>query len=78
MGNGRLSSLFNSVKMLVADCVYGASIRTGTAVNAGVGIDRPFASGFTDSADRTGIVTCATVDALVRNGVSQAIHLPFC
>jgi len=63
--------------VLAADGVYGACIRTGTAVNAGVGVDHPFASGFADCADGTGIVTCATVDALVRNGVSQAVHLPF-
>jgi len=55
--------------------VYRAGIHACAAVDAGIRIDSPFLTHFTDGVNRAGIVACAAIDALVGNFVSQCIHL---
>jgi hypothetical protein len=63
---------------LRADCANRASVYARAAVDAGIRADSPFVAGLRNSVHRAGIVTCAAVDAFVRNSMSQSIHLPFC
>ena len=57
------------------DCIYGAGIHTGAAVNAGIRINLALVTSFADGIHRAGFVACTTVNALVGNGMSQSIHL---
>jgi len=59
-----------------ADAVYRACINTSTTIDAAFFVDNSFAVRFSDCTNRTRIVTCTAVDAFVRNGISQDIHLP--
>lgn len=59
------------------DCIYGAGIHTGAAVNAGIRIDFALVTSFADGVHRAGFVACTTVNALFGNGMSQSIHLLF-
>lgn len=63
------------VKRLSADSAYRTGIHACTAINAGVGRDVSLAAVFADGVYRTGFVAGTAVDALVRNFVSQCIHL---
>lgn len=60
---------------LSADSTYGTGIHACTAINAGISRNGPLAAFFADGVYRTGFVAGTAVDALVRNFVSQCIHL---
>ena len=51
------------------DSIYGAGINTRTAVDAGIGVDDALAALLADGVDRTGILTCCAVGAIVSNGM---------
>ena len=53
------------------DGIYGTGIHASAAVDAGVGVDNAFAGLLADSVDRTGILTCCTVGAIVGNGMGH-------
>jgi hypothetical protein len=55
------------------NCNYRAGIDTYAAIDAGIRIDSPLFSHFTDGICRAGIITCAAVDALIGNNVRQDI-----
>jgi hypothetical protein len=80
---GHNAGLFISYYVAIGDrsgsgnSVYRAGIHTCAAVNAGIGIDSPFLSHFTDGVHRARIITCAAIDAFIGNLVSQSIHLLF-
>jgi hypothetical protein len=59
------------------DCIYGAGIHTGAAVDTGIRIDLAFVANLADGIHRAGFVACPAVNALVGNGMSQSIHLLF-
>jgi hypothetical protein len=59
-----------------ADCVYRTCVNASSTVDTASFVDNSFVTGFADCSYRTGIVTGTAVDAFVRNGISQDIHLP--
>jgi hypothetical protein len=53
------------------DCVYGTGIHASAAVDAGIGVDDALVALLADGVDRTGILTCCAVGAIVGNSVSH-------
>jgi hypothetical protein len=53
------------------DSIHGTGIHASAAVDAGIGVNSTLASLLTDSVDRTGILTCCTVGAIVGNGMGH-------
>jgi hypothetical protein len=53
------------------DSIYGTGIHASAAVDAGIGVDDALATLLADGVDRTGILTCCTVGAIVSNGVGH-------
>jgi hypothetical protein len=68
---------FRFVMLGGGDGAYRTCVNTCSAVDACICVDHTFIPLLADGVYRTGIVTCAAVYALVRNLVSQAVHLPF-
>ena len=53
------------------DSVYGTGVHACAAVDAGIGVNDAFAVLFADGVDRTGILTCCAVGAIVGNGMGH-------
>jgi hypothetical protein len=53
------------------DSIHGTGIHASAAVDAGIGVDNAFGALLADSVDRTGILTCCTVGAIVSNGMGH-------
>jgi hypothetical protein len=53
------------------DSIYGTGIHASAAVDAGIGVNYTLATLLADSVDRTGILTCCTVCAIVGNGMGH-------
>ena len=51
------------------DSVYGTGVHACAAVDAGIGVDDALAALLADGVDRTGILTCCAVGAIVGNGM---------
>jgi hypothetical protein len=67
-----LSSLLDVHQRLSGmDGIHGTGIHASAAVDAGIGIDDALVALLADGVDRTGILTCCAVGAIVGNGVSH-------
>ena len=53
------------------DSIHGTGIHASAAVDASIGVNGTLAALFADSVNRTGILTCCTVGAIVGNGVGH-------
>jgi hypothetical protein len=53
------------------DSIHGTGIHASAAVDAGIGVDSAFGTLLADSVDRTGILTCCTIGAIVSNGMGH-------
>ena len=53
------------------DSVYWTGVHACAAVDTGIGIDDALAALLGNGVDRTGILTCCTVGAIVGNGVGH-------
>jgi hypothetical protein len=53
------------------DSVHGTGIHASAAVDAGVGVDDALAALLADGVDRTGILTCCAICAIVSNSMSH-------
>jgi len=51
------------------DSVHGTGVHACAAVDAGIGVDDALAALLADGVDRTGILTCCAVGAIVSNGM---------
>ena len=51
------------------DSVYGTGVHACAAVDAGIDVDDALAALLADGVDRTGILTCCAVGAIVGNGM---------
>jgi len=59
------------LKLLGADCLYGAGVNTGLAINTGFGIDMVLFLALTDCINWTFVYAGTTKDALIGNYVGQ-------
>jgi hypothetical protein len=55
------------------DSVYGTGVHACAAVDAGICVDDALVALLTDGVDRTGILTCCAIGAIVGNSVSHGI-----
>ena len=53
------------------DCIHGTGIHASAAVDAGIGVNYTLATLLADGVDRTGILTCCAVGAIVSNGMGH-------
>ena len=53
------------------DSVHGTGVHACAAVDAGIGVDDALAGLLTDGVDRTGILTCCAVGAIVGNSMGH-------
>ena len=53
------------------DSIHGTGIHASAAVDAGIGVDDALAALLTDGVDRTGILTCCAVGAIVGNSMGH-------
>lgn len=53
------------------DSIHGTGIHASAAVDAGISVNYTLATLLADGVDRTGILTCCTVGAIVGNGVGH-------
>ena len=60
---------------LSTDGIHRAGIYASAAVDAGVGINGTLVPCLADGVNRTGLVTCAAVNAFFANLVGQIVHL---
>jgi major membrane immunogen (membrane-anchored lipoprotein) len=59
------------------DAVYGTAVNASAAIGASIGVNYADITLLRDSAERTGVVAGATVDAFISNSIGQGIHLLF-
>jgi hypothetical protein len=55
------------------DSVHGTGVHASAAVDAGICVDDALAALLADGVDRTGILTCCAIGAIVGNSVSHGI-----
>ena len=53
------------------DSVYGAGIYACAAVDTSVGVDNTFCTLLADSINRTGILACCTISAIISNSMGH-------
>jgi hypothetical protein len=53
------------------DSIYGTGIHASAAVDAGIGVNYTLATLLCNCVDRTGILTCCTIGAIVGNGMGH-------
>jgi len=53
------------------DSVHGTGVHACAAVDAGIGVDDALAALLADGVDRTGILTCCAVGAIVGNSMGH-------
>ena len=53
------------------DSIHGTGIHASAAVDTGISVNDTLATLFGNGVDRTGILTCCTVGAIVSNGVGH-------
>lgn len=53
------------------DSIYRARVNTCTAIDTGIGVDSTFSSLLADRVNRTGILTCRTICAIISNSMGH-------
>jgi len=53
------------------DSIYGTGIHASAAVDAGIGVDDALAALLGNGVDRTGILTCCAICAIVSNSMGH-------
>ena len=51
------------------DSVHGTGVHACAAVDAGIGVDDALAALLADGVDRTGVLTCCAIGAIVGNSM---------
>jgi hypothetical protein len=75
--SGESLPVLQSNKLRGFDGFDGADVNASAAVGAGISVDHADFAHFGDGAQRAGVVTGTTVDAIVSNDMGQGIHLLF-
>jgi hypothetical protein len=53
------------------DSIHGTGIHASATVDTGIGVDYALVTLLADGVDRTGILTCCAVGAIVSNGMGH-------